>query len=97
MKRSIFLLLIVILIADMPAVSQSIINTAHNLSVSGPGTIKASSELEICIFCHTPHNARPDHPLWNRNDPGSNYVLYTSSTTQALIGQPDGSAVLCIG
>jgi len=96
MKKSMLLLLIVILIADMPAVSQSIINTAHNLSVSGPGTVKASSESEICIFCHTPHNARPEHPLWNRNDPGSNYILYTSSTTQALIGQPDGSAVLCL-
>lgn len=76
--------------------SQSIVTTVHNMSVSGPGTIKATTESEICIFCHTPHNSRPDHPLWNRNDPGSTYVLYNSSTTQATIGQPDGSAVLCL-
>jgi len=78
------------------AISQSIVNTKHNLSVSGPGTIKASSESEICVFCHTPHNGRPDQPLWNRNDPALNYTLYGSSTTQATPGQPDGSSILCL-
>ncbi len=76
--------------------SQSIVNTVHNLSVSGPGTIKAISESEICIFCHTPHNSIPMGPLWNRSDPGSTYILYNSSTTQATIGQPDGSSILCL-
>jgi predicted CXXCH cytochrome family protein len=78
------------------AASQSIVNTKHNLSVSGPGTIKAVSESEICVFCHTPHNGRPDHPLWNRNDPTLNYTLYGSSTTQAIPGQPDGASILCL-
>ncbi|NVO19315.1 MAG: hypothetical protein HXX13_06415 [Bacteroidetes bacterium] len=76
--------------------SQSIVNTKHNLSVSGPGTVKATSETEICLFCHTPHNSRPVAPLWNRNDPGSNYTLYTSSTLQAVPGQPDGTSILCL-
>ena len=26
---------------------------------------------EICIFCHTPHNATPQSSLWNRPDPAS--------------------------
>lgn len=26
---------------------------------------------EICVFCHTPHSARPQTPLWNRPDPAS--------------------------
>jgi len=76
--------------------SQSIVNTVHNLSVSGPGQIKAVSETEICIFCHTPHNSAPKGPLWNREDPGLNYSLYNSTTTQAVIGQPDGSSILCL-
>ncbi|MCB2219974.1 MAG: hypothetical protein KQI35_06220 [Bacteroidetes bacterium] len=76
--------------------SQSIVNTVHNLSVSGPGQIKASSESEICIFCHTPHNSGPVSPLWNRNDPGLNYTLYNSTTIQATIGQPDGASLLCL-
>jgi len=75
----------ILLLFCMPmlTVSQTIVTTRHNLSVSGPGNIKATSESEICIFCHAPHNARPDKPLWNRVDPGLTYTLYTSSTTQA--------------
>lgn len=76
--------------------SQSIINSKHNLSVSGPGNIKAITETEICIFCHTPHNSSPQKPLWNKGDPGLNFTLYTSSTTNATIGQPDGSSLLCL-
>jgi len=88
----------VLILLWLPAIvySQSIVTTKHNLSVSGPGTVKASSETEICLFCHTPHNSRPNAPLWNRNDPGSTYTLYTSSTLQALPGQPDGASILCL-
>jgi len=84
------------ILVGFSADAQSIVNTVHNLSVSGPGTIKATSESEICIFCHTPHNSRPDAPLWNRNNPGATYILYGSSTTQAAPGQPDGSSILCL-
>jgi hypothetical protein len=55
--------------------AQSIINTKHNLSVTGPGAVKAIGESEICLFCHTAHNSKPLSPLWNRNDPGSTYTL----------------------
>ncbi len=75
---------------------QSIKNTVHNLSISGTGSIKATTESEICVFCHTPHNSSPRKPLWNRNDPGSNYTLYNSSTLNANLGQPDGSSILCL-
>lgn len=76
--------------------SQSLVNSLHNMSASGPGTVRASSEQEICIFCHTPHNSKPDSPLWNRNDPGAFYNLYTSSTNQAATIQPTGSSLLCL-
>ena len=76
--------------------SQSIVNTVHNLSVSGPGDVRATSESEICIFCHTPHNSLPSSPLWNKDDPGYTYTLYHSSTVQAVPGQPDGSSILCL-
>jgi predicted CXXCH cytochrome family protein len=76
--------------------AQSIVTSKHNLSVSGTGTVKATSETEICLFCHTPHNSRPVAPLWNRNDPGLTYTLYTSSMLNALPGQPDGTSILCL-
>lgn len=89
---------LMILLLWFPAIvfSQSIVTTKHNLSVNGPGTVKATSESEICLFCHTTHNSRPTAPLWNRNDPGLTYTLYKSSTLQALPGQPDGTSLLCL-
>jgi predicted CXXCH cytochrome family protein len=78
------------------AFSQSVINTVHNLAVSGPGTVKASIETDVCIFCHTPHRSKPSSPLWNRDNPGVIYTLYNSSTLHATPGQPDGSSILCL-
>ncbi len=97
MKSKIHILFLTIFITySFSLFSQTIIDTKHNLSVSGPGTIKAVSESEICIFCHTPHNSSPRSPLWNKPDPGVTYTLYTSSTTQGNPGQPDRSSILCL-
>jgi predicted CXXCH cytochrome family protein len=71
-------------------------NSPHNLSASGPGAIRASTEQEVCIFCHTPHNASPIQPLWNRNMPVSAYTPYTSNSLQARPGQPTGTSKLCL-
>lgn len=70
--------------------------TKHNLSISGPGTIKAATEAEICIFCHTPHNTAPSGALWNRRSPGSTYSQYTSSTLKGSPGQPTGASLMCL-
>ena len=94
-----FIFLFALLIVNLPLSileSQSVVNTVHNLSVSGPGNVKASSEQEVCVFCHTPHNSNPIAPLWNRSIPGSTYTIYKSSTQKAVIGQPDGSSILCL-
>ncbi len=68
----------------------------HNLSVTGSGDIVAATETQICVFCHIPHNASPAAPLWNREDPGLNYIPYTSSTIDATPGQPTGASLLCL-
>ena len=39
-------------------------STVHNLSVSGPGDMKAQGETEVCKFCHIPHSAVVNQPLW---------------------------------
>jgi predicted CXXCH cytochrome family protein len=45
------------------------------------GTANATNG-EICIYCHTPHNAILNVPLWNRNNPSSNdWKLYNTSAT----------------
>ena len=68
----------------------------HNLSASGPGTVKAAGEAQVCIFCHAPHNSSPTAPLWNRRTPGGSYVPYSSSTAKANAGQPTGASLLCL-
>jgi len=70
--------------------------TKHNLSASGPGTVKAATEAQICVFCHAPHNSAPSAPLWNRQTPGSTYTPYTSSTAKAAAGQPTRGSLLCL-
>ena len=53
----------------------------HNLSISGPGPIKALNETQVCIFCHTPHNANPEGPLWNKDtNAKTTYINYWSHT-----------------
>jgi predicted CXXCH cytochrome family protein len=73
-------------------------NTPHNLSKTGPGTIKAIAEDRICIFCHTPHNAAPQTPLWNRAlEESRTYTVYTSPTMNAVPqSQPTGATKLCL-
>jgi len=79
------------------SLAASIVDTVHNLSVSGPGPIKSTTEDEICVFCHTPHKARRDVPyLWNRADSTVNYTTYASSTLFAAVGQPTGASKMCL-
>jgi len=76
--------------------SQSIVDTPHNLSAGGPNIIRANTEEQICIFCHTPHNASPIQPLWNRYLPVAAYSVYSSNSLDARPGQPTGSSKMCL-
>ncbi len=62
---------------------------------------------QICIFCHTPHNANVagGAPLWNRSFSAVTFSRFSTGTvkirsiTQAQYGQgaqPDGSSKLCL-
>ncbi len=95
-RRAVNLTIAVVLAFMAPAAAAPVSSSKHNLSVSGPGTIKATGESQICVFCHTPHSAAPNSPLWNRRSPGSTYTPYTSSTAVAVPGQPTGASILCL-
>jgi predicted CXXCH cytochrome family protein len=85
--------------AAFAARADSVVNSVHNLSVNGPGTIKATSEKGVCIFCHTVHDASGVTPLWNHSMSTSNYVVYSSPRLTAMgltIPQPNGSSRLCL-
>ncbi len=76
--------------------SQSVVGTVHNLSASGPGQIRAASEEQVCIFCHTPHGALAQRPLWNRQAHLGPYTVYTSDSLDAEPGQPTGASKMCL-
>ncbi|GKT12718.1 MAG: multiheme protein [Thiomicrorhabdus sp.] len=80
-----------------------IVNTKHNLSASGPGTLKATTESRVCVFCHTPHagtvnTGEASAPLWNRTlSDTAVYSEYTSPSINAVdTGKPSGSSRMCL-
>jgi predicted CXXCH cytochrome family protein len=79
------------------AARESVRNTSHNLSVTGPGAIRASSETRICIFCHSSHNATTEGPLWNHQTSSSAaFRTYDRATMQGSAQQPNGATKLCL-
>lgn len=79
---------------------ESIVGSKHDLSVNGGSSIKASSEKNPCAFCHTPHHANGELPLWNHAMSSvSNYVVYGSArltNLNVVVPQPNGSSRLCL-
>lgn len=64
----------------------SVVGSKHDLSVTGPGPVRAASERQICVFCHIPHgggellSSRPEGA-------GGGSRPYESTTAQ---GRPKG-------
>ena len=74
----------------------SISGSGHDLSVKGPGPIKATTQNDVCVFCHVSHGARPSVPLWNHTLSTSDYPLYTSSTYVQTNPQTSQRSKLCL-
>ena len=72
-----------------------IAGSAHDFSTQSWNTT-----TEICIVCHTPHNANTtvlNAPLWNHElSTVVTYAMYSSATMNSIAGQPDGSSKLCL-
>jgi predicted CXXCH cytochrome family protein len=73
----------------VPAMAQSnVIDTKHNLSSTAGAdqiTDRSTDEDQICVFCHTPHQASPAAPLWNHTQSAiASYGVYVSPTLDAV-------------
>lgn len=77
---------------------QGISGTAHDFSTAtGPNpTYKFAPSL--CETCHVPHGGATGQaaPLWNHDITTAVFTVYSSSTLQATVGQPDGVSKLCL-
>lgn len=96
MRRIAGLLFASVLCGPAWAQFSSVVDSPHNLSTSGPGVIRATTEEQVCIFCHASHNATPIRPLWNRAMPVDAYSVYTSRALDAEPGQPTGASKMCL-
>lgn len=78
-------------------------NGAHNFSDNG----YLNNDTQVCVYCHTPHNANPvgtGGPLWNRASSTATYSYYTSATinvsqgigaeSKACLGCHDGTIAI---
>ena len=95
MKVYLTILTLALMVVAVGSAYGAVADTKHNLSSSGPGEIKAEGTSEVCVFCHTPHNANTDIDigLWNRKtqDPGVTYTMYDGTT-----GVPDEHSMVCL-
>ena len=99
-RRTVMLFFFAVCLFLYPATGNSLTNiknTKHNLSSSGPGAFRALTENRICVFCHTPHNATPNTPLWNKEIEPQTYTFYTSTSLKSTVpAQPTGPTKLCL-
>lgn len=85
--------------APQGSIISQIQNSKHDFGATSAATVKASAEDQRCVFCHTPHNATPAAPLWNKTlSEGFTYQLYGSSTMKAVLSQPQAgdTSKLCL-
>jgi hypothetical protein len=97
MRRATLLTLCIFFISGGLAYG-TIVDSSHDFSLNSTGAnFKSDNESEICIFCHTPHNASGT-PLWNRNISNtSGYNMYNSPTMNATRpSAPTGVSLLCM-
>lgn len=81
MKKALSLLAaIVVLAIGTTAMAASMIASKHNMwsySTNNAATTSGTNK-EVCVFCHTPHNAVKNRALWNRSNSAQTFALYTS-------------------
>lgn len=83
-----------ILMISSIAFAGSITGSAHDFSGKS-----WNSTGEICVVCHTPHNAQTgvtDAPLWNHEVTTTTFTIYNTATFDATGGQPNGASKLCL-
>lgn len=83
------------LLLSAAASAQQVTGTAHDLGTGGNTT----DDGQICVYCHTPHNAslvNPTPPLWNKVNTAESFTIYGSNTIQNPTGQPEGTSLACL-
>lgn len=83
----------------------TVVGSAHDLSAGaladsyGKDTAGNGGINQVCVFCHTPHNANgamTGAPLWSKTIPAGPYQVYQSASIQSTVGQPGPVSLACL-
>src|SRR5574337_590173 len=89
------MLFFLITLAATAASALQVLNSKHDLSSGSTASVKSSTAAggtdQICVFCHTPHNAKSDAPLWNKTSSTAVYLLYNKAFSDVLANLGGGS------
>lgn len=88
--RQLTVVLALLVLAGVAMGQTQITNSLHDLR-----TYVTPNATEICIFCHTPHNALKNGPsgdLWNHADSTQQFTFFDGSTT----GTPNQASLSCL-
>lgn len=99
MKKIIFFSLLIIIITNGICLA-GVAETKHNFSSStySPDAFFYGTR-QVCAFCHTAHNsdASAPAPLWNHENSGQTYQMYTSnSMDMTRTAQPNDGSLVCL-
>jgi len=90
-----FLALALALAPSLAGGTGDIYQSRHNLSASGPGSVKARSEARTCVFCHVAHSGKGAGE--NRPDSGVQHQGYRSSTLSSPTApRSTGATRMCL-
>ena len=104
MKKTLIIALSILMLAGLSSIAMAagagagIAGSPHDFSARAWNNGGAG---EICVVCHTPHNAQNTQGLiWNHAFSAATYTMYDSTISSTLDGvvdpQPSGIAKLCL-
>lgn len=76
-----------------------LLQSKHDFTITSSSTTHSTTETSSCVFCHTPHNASPNVPLWNHTaSTDSTNSTYSSTTMKATVtvATANDSSKLCL-
>lgn len=85
-----------VVVAGIAGTKHDLSNVTGTTSASGAG---AAGSAEVCVFCHTPHAARPaaEGPLWNRALGAAPTGLYANTESMdGLVLTPNTGSLACL-
>jgi predicted CXXCH cytochrome family protein len=68
-----------------------VVGTKHDLRTFNGGT-----GTQTCSYCHAPHGASANVPLWNHTMTTATFTIYNSATRVMTIGQPGPVSLACL-